>query len=70
MIIISIFLPRFKKVKFDIYIRIHFIVAKNFLSFVTFSSEIESFEITSPNISSALNLVDFIISIRLLTKCY
>ena len=56
---------RFKKVKFIIYIYIHIIFAKKLFNLVICSGEIESLEITSPNISSTLNLVESIISFRL-----
>ena len=56
MLKISIFfLTMFKKVKFDFYVYIHNILAEKLLSLVKCSCEIESFFITSPNISSILN---------------
>ena len=66
-VIFHFFFSIFKKVKFNIFIYIYIIFAKKLLSFVICSGEMESYEITSPNISSTLNLVESIISFRLST---
>ena len=55
----------FKKVKFSIYIYLHIILAEKLLGLVICSGQIESLLITSPNISSTLNLVESIICFRL-----
>ena len=60
-------LSRFKKVKFNIYIYFYIILARKLFNFVICSVEMESLLITSSNISSTLNLVEFIISARLST---
>ena len=51
--------------KFNIYIYIHIILAKNLFNLVICSGEIESLLFTSPKLSSTLNLVESIISILL-----
>ena len=61
------FLSRFEKVKLDNdnYIYIHIIWAKKLVSLIIYSGDIESLLITSPNISSTLKLVFFMISFLL-----
>ena len=59
------FLFRFKKIKFNIYIYIHIIFAKKLINLVICSGEMEFLLITTPKISSILNLVESIICFRL-----
>ena len=62
---IIFFFTIFEKVKFNIFVYIYNIFAKKLFNLVICSAEIESFEIISPNISSTLKEVEFIISFRL-----
>ena len=59
------FFTNFEKVNFNSYVYIYINFAKKLLGLVICSGEIESFEITSPKISSTLNFVESIISFRL-----
>ena len=62
-LIINIFFQsRFKKIKFDIYIYIHIVLAPKMLSLGICSCEMEYLLIISPNSSSTLKIVFFISS--------
>ena len=65
LIISILFLSRFEKVKIGFFVYIHIILAKKFMGLVLFSGDIESCEITSPNIPSTLNFKVSIISFHL-----
>ena len=55
LIVDIVFLSRYKKIKFIVYIHNNFILDEKLFNFVTCSVEIESFETTPPNTSSTLN---------------
>ena len=59
------FLSRFEKVKFNIYIYIHIILAQKLFKLVICSGEIVSLWIKSPKLSSTLNWVFFMITFLL-----